>query len=221
MTSKIPAKPVESKPPPKGSYADIMAQAQALQNKAPVKLGLIAHKSAQKERLSKMQQSRLAREAKKQEGKKGAQSMRTPAARGIAGKLGDAKQREKPAEPEYKGTARPTPPKEPTYQGTAGRPSKAAAGKARSKPQVRPPRRDEYLGTDEEDEGDFYYEQDDYYSDESDDMEAGFDDVFQEEEAAKRIAQKEDERELRLEAALKKQKLERKNKLAQLSRARR
>ena len=185
-----------------------------------MKLGLITHKSAQKERLSK---SQVAKEAKQQEGKKGAKSTRALAsgARGAAGKLGDAKQRETPAEPEYKGTARPTPPKEPVYKGTAGRPPKVATGKSRSKPHAHRPRRDEYLATDEEDEGDFYYEQDDYYSDGSDDMEAGFDDVFQEEEAAKRIAQKEDERELRLEAALKKQKLERKNKLAQLSRARR
>lgn len=198
-----------------------MAQAQALQNKAPVKLGLIAHKSVQRERLSKMQQSRLAKEAKLQEGKKGAKPLRSPATgvKGVTGRLVDTKQREKPAEPEYKGTARPPPPKEPVYKGTAGRPS-VATGKARGKPQARPSRRDEYLGTDEEDEGDFY-EQDEYYSDESDDMEAGFDDVFEEEEAAKRIAQKEDERELKLEAALKKQKLERKNKLAQLSKARR
>lgn len=219
---QTPVNPVESKPPPKGSYADIIAKAQALQTKAPTNLGLIRHQSAQKERLSKLQQKRLAKEGKQQEGKKDGKVVGGRGAGTAAGKLAAVKtQREKPAEPEYRGTARPPPPREPVYKGTAGRPPRPLADKPKGKLQARPSRRDEYLATDEEDEGEFYDEPNEYFSDESEDMEAGYGDMFNEEAAAARIARREDEEQEKLEAALKKEKLERKKKLMQLSSARR
>jgi hypothetical protein len=77
---------------------------------------------------------------------------------------------------------------------------------------------DEYLGTDEEEEGDYGAgDYDGYYSDSSEDMEAGFDDVNLEEKTALRIAQRDDEDELRMETLAKKAKLERQQKLAALA----
>lgn len=78
---------------------------------------------------------------------------------------------------------------------------------------------DEYLATDEEDEGDYggYGEYDDYYSDASSDMEAGFDDVREEEDAALKYARKEDEEEMRMEMLAKKAKMERQKKLEALA----
>jgi hypothetical protein len=78
---------------------------------------------------------------------------------------------------------------------------------------------DEYLATDEEEEGEFgdYGNYDDLYSDASSDMEAGFDDVWEEEDAALKSARKEDEQELQRETAAKKEKLERQKKLAALA----
>ena len=76
---------------------------------------------------------------------------------------------------------------------------------------------DEYLGTDEEDEGDFDDHYDDYYSDASSDMEAGLDDVDREEAAALKAARREDEEEWKAELAAKQEKLERRNRLASLA----
>lgn len=117
--------------------------------------------------------------------------------------------------PSYKGTAKPTQtPEPPTYRGTAGLPSNRGGSDRRH--QSRNSRQNEYLGTDEEDEGDLggY---DDYYSDASSDMEAGMDDVDREEAAALEFAKREDEKELRQEMAAKKEKLERQRKLAALA----
>lgn len=119
-----------------------------------------------------------------------------------------------PEVPTYKGTAKP-PPKAPeafSYRGTAGLPGRG--GNDRRTHGKR--RMDEYLGTDEEDEGD-YGGYDDYYSDASSDMEARFDDVEGEEDAALRSARREDEKELAMEMAAKREKLERQKKLAALA----
>ena len=62
-------------------------------------------------------------------------------------------------------------------------------------------------------------EEDEYGSEgESDDMEAGFSDVEQEESVAARAARKEDEEEAKLEAKLKTEKEERKKRLAEMAR---
>ena len=194
-----------------------MAKAKALQEKAPGKVGVIRHQSAPKEKLSKMERKRLALEAKskEREGGKPSKQSGTPQSKPVGGKHREEilKRRETEAN-SYKGTARPTAQRSatPEYKGTAGLPPKrSGSGQDRGR---RQPRRDEYLGTDEEDEGDDF---DNYYSDESDDMEAGAFDVEEEEQLALRAARKEDEEEQRLEENLKREKLERKKKLAALA----
>ncbi|KAJ5149945.1 hypothetical protein N7448_001523 [Penicillium atrosanguineum] len=209
-----PPKPsaAPSKAPPKGSFAEIMARAKALQDQAPAQVGMLRHQSVPKERLSKVERKRRMMEAQAQEkaarrpGQKPA-----PGALPMKGNSGVKKESEGPA---YKGTAKPPPkaPEGPLYRGTAGLPGRGgndrrAHGKRR---------RDEYLGTDEEDEGD-YGGYDDHYSDASSDMEAGFDDVAGEEDAALRSARKEDEKELAMEMAAKLEKQERQRKLAALA----
>lgn len=222
-TPKTP--PVSSKPPPPGSFADLMMKAKALQQNAPTQVGMFKHQSAPKEKISKMERKKRAMEAQAKEkdprlAKKGGATSGTSA--GV--KPGDGKPARKrdPDEPTYKGTARPTQtPALPEYRGTAGLPAKRdPAARQQSKAGKRS-RMDEYLGTDEEDEGDYADDYDDYYSDASSDMEAGFDNVEEEEQAALKAARREDEEEWQAELAAKKEKMERKKKLSSLaSRAR-
>lgn len=212
-----PAAP--AKAPPKGSYAEVMLRAQALQNKAPMNVGMIKHQSAPKERVSKVSKRRMM-EAKKQE--QNSSKGKDFDAASIPYRKGNNIR--KPAEPEYKGTAKPSS-KDPTpaYKGTAGIPSRRGTGDknvTRPARNQKPRARDEYLGTDEEDEGDYGYDEDDYYSDASSDMEAGIMDVDNEEQQALRAAKREDEEELRLEMAAKKEKMDRKKKLAALAKSR-
>lgn len=152
----------------------------------------------------------LEMQAKEKEARLGQKAGSTVAAKNKPG----VRQRD-PEVPSYRGTAKPTQtPEPPTYRGTAGLPS--SRGRNDRRQQSRNSRQNEYLGTDEEDEGD-YAGYNDYYSDESSDMEAGIDDVDREEETALKFAKREDEEELRLEMAAKKEKLERQRKLAALA----
>ncbi|KAE8380687.1 hypothetical protein BDV26DRAFT_290124 [Aspergillus bertholletiae] len=219
------AAPVSSKPPPKGSFAEIMAKAKELQQKAPTQAGMFKHQAVPKEKLSKMERKKRAMEAQAKE--KDARSAKKPGAMSgpaTVSKAGDgkpAKKRESEG-PSYKGTARPTPSTAPEYRGTSGLP--ARSNPADRKAQARASKRsrvDEYLGTDEEDEGDYADDYDDYYSDESSDMEGGFNDVENEEAAALAAARKEDEEEWRAELAAKQAKLERQRKLSTLASRRR
>ncbi|CAI7566300.1 unnamed protein product [Penicillium glandicola] len=214
-SQKAPAKPAQgaastsSKPPPKGSFAEIMAQAKAKQETVPVGVGMLRHQAGPKERLTKVERKRRmmelqAKEKEARSGRKAGSAKDKPAVR----------QRDSQG-PSYKGTAKPTQtPEPPAYRGTAGLPSNRGAHDRRH--HSRHSRQNEYLGTDEEDEGDLggY---DDYYSDASSDMEAGMDDVDREEAAALAYAKREDEKELRQEMAAKKEKLERQRKLAALA----
>ncbi|EEH33643.2 hypothetical protein PAAG_04692 [Paracoccidioides lutzii Pb01] len=231
-----------AKPPPKGSYAEMMLRAKALQEKAPTQLGIIKHHSVSKEK--QLQQKRKAMEAKQKgvEGQKGAEGVKNKINESSATKSsntnGQQTQRSSAAraallksrgESEYKGTARPPPtPSAQEYKGTSGLPSRRASNNVRAngwgkKKAPHKPVRDEYLGTDEEDEGEFYddYDERDYYSDESTDMEAGLMDVEEEEQRALRVAKLEDEKELQAELAAKREKMERKKKLAALTKSRR
>jgi hypothetical protein len=205
----------------------MMLRAKAAQDKAPMQVGMIKHQSVPKEKLSKAERKRQALEAKAKErdaklGKKAGASSATAAQnRGTTGGVVKKRERE---ESSYKGTARPTAtPAGPTYKGTAGLASRRGDGSAnnsRDKARSRnapASRRDDYLGTDEEDEGEGYYDEDDYYSDESSDMEAGIIDVEQEEQETLQLAKREDEMELKAEMAAKKEKQERKRKLALLA----
>ncbi|KAI5306891.1 hypothetical protein KEM56_006591 [Ascosphaera pollenicola] len=230
-----PSAPIQSKPPPKGSYAEIMARAKALQEKAPAPpeiVPVVKHLPQPKERLSKVQLKKKAEEAKlkeqeeakakKQAGKLSRSSSNVSAPESRQEKI---KALKKSDGPEYRGTARPRPaaPEPPAYKGTARRPpperqNPSRLKTARSHP-ARRSRLDEYLATDEEDEGgDYFGGYDDYYSDSSEDMEAGISDVEQEEALALRFAKKEDEEELKAEMAAKREKLARKKKLMAASR---
>jgi hypothetical protein len=195
-----------------------MMKAKELQTKAPTQVGMFKHQPVAKEKLSKAERKRRAMEAQTKEKdsrvakKPGTVSGGATGTRSGDGKLARKRENEDLA---YKGTARP--PQTPTqleYRGTAGLPSRRGSQepKAQSRASKRA-RMNEYLATDEEDEGDFA--DDDYYS-ASSDMEAGYDDVEEEEAAALAAARKEDEQELRAELAAKQEKLERRKKLAAL-----
>jgi len=193
-----------------------MAQAKTLQQNAPTHAGMFRHQAVPKERLSKMERKKRIMEAQTKEkearlAKKGAP---------VAAKTKADGKRPEREEVLYKGTARQSRPSEPpAYRGTAG--MATARGSHDRKRHGRRSRVDEYLGTDEEDEGEYggYYE--DGWSDASSDMEAGLDDVEQEEAAALRSARREDEEEQRREEEAKRAKLERQKKLAALVRNKR
>lgn len=210
-----PAKPAPapSKPPPKGSYAEIMMKAKQLQEKAPKQAGMFRHQAVPKQRLSRMERKKRALEAQAKETYARAEK------KSESGAASKGKQGAKdPDEPSYKGTAKPSQrPEQPSYRGTAGKSlNRGATGRDSQSRSGKQSRVNEYLGTDEEDEGD-YDGFGDYYSDQSSDMEAGLNDVEKEEAAALKVAQREDEEELRLEMAAKKEKMERQRKLAALA----
>lgn len=199
-----------------------MLKAKEVQEKAP-KVGLLKHQAVPKEKLSKAEKKRRVMEAMAKEkearlAKKSASTSSPSAATKASGKPGEGSsiKRRETEEISYKGTARPM---QPAYKGTAGLPSRhSAGGRGRAEPRrSRPSRLDEYLGTDEEDEGDYYDDYDDYYSDDLSDMEAGLEDVEREEEEALRAAKQEDEEDIRREMEAKKAKMERKKKLAALA----
>lgn len=148
---------------------------------------------------------------------------------GLAGKSADtktdlSKDKRKPVEVGYQGTARPA--KKPVdvgYKGTA-RPTSAPPSSSRngvppskSKPIAPKHRYDGYADWDEL--SDMEDDQDDYESDASSDMEGGVWDVEEEEQLALKAAKKEDAEALAEEMRLKKEKEERKRKLAAMNKA--
>jgi hypothetical protein len=191
-----------------------MEAAKAAQGKAPTQVGVIRNQAAPKERLSKVERKRRLQEAQEKE-KAERKGKRYEPSSTTRGKV--APKKAESDAPSYKGTAKPSRTPEPvSYRGTANLPTNRNSNDRRSHGKRR---RDEYLGTDEEEEeGDYGADDyDNYYSDSSDDMEAGFDDVFREESRATKDAQREDEEELRMEILAKKAKLERREKLAALA----
>ena len=210
---EVPSK----KEPKKGSYAEIMARAKASQAK-PQAVGTISHKPKGKGALTYKQELKLQKQAKRdrrlglvrdKDGSRPSSADDAPK----PGKLGKkgikpdstmSVKKPKP-QPAYKGTMNPA-------SVTARAKEKAAAQTAR--------RGNEYAGTDDDlDDEDDMQEDDDYGydEDESDDMEAGFLDVEEEETAATLAARKEDEEEAKLEAKLKRDKEERKRRMEELA----
>lgn len=106
----------------------------------------------------------------------------------------------------YTGTARPV-------NGKSSRPASRPADRYRGNS-----RRDEYES--EEDEDEELEEEEDYYSDASSDMEAATFEVDEEEERAARIARKEDAEALNEENRLKREKEEKRKRLAAMAKAR-
>lgn len=199
-------------------------KAKALQQNAPTQVGMFKHhQSTPKEKISKMERKKREMEAQAK-AKDPRAAKRAGAAPGAAAnaKPGDGKlaRKREPEELAYKGTGRPTQtPAASEYRGTAGLPSKRGSSGDRFQSRAgRRSRADEYLGTDEEDEGDYADDyDDDQYSDASSDMEAGFDNVEEEEAAALKAARREDEEELQAENAAKQEKLNRKKRLMGLA----
>lgn len=198
-------------------------KAKALQQKAPTQVGMFKHhQSTPKEKISKMERKKRETEAQSK-AKDPRASKKAGAAPGTAAgaKSGDGKlaRKREPEELAYKGTGRPTQtPTASEYRGTAGLPSKrGASGDRQQSLAGKKSRADDYLGTDEEDEGDYADDYDDHYSDASSDMEAGFDYVEEEEAAALKAARREDEKELQAENAAKQEKMDRKNRLMNLA----
>ncbi|KAJ6032175.1 Chromatin SPT2 [Penicillium herquei] len=219
-TTAAPTAPTApTKAPPKGSFADLMAQAKAMQDKAP-KVGVLQHHQTEpKARNSHREFKQRLKEAKKL-GRADARTKKLSPQPSVREKHRKRtpefpSRKSSPESLSYKGTAKPTQtPEPPAYRGTAGLPGKTGGNDRR---QHGKHRKNEYLGTDEEDEGEDYGYDDGFYSDVSSDMEAGFNDVEEEDRYALKNARKEDEEELRQEMAAKKEKMERQKRLAALA----
>jgi hypothetical protein len=130
------------------------------------------------------------------------------------GYTGTARPAKKPVDIGYKGTARPSP----TIAGPAGKSTATAAKANPKKPQRRYDGYKDWSDLEDEDE-DEEEEEPGYDSDASSDMEGGIWDVEQEEQLALRAAKVEDAKALAEETELKRQKEERKRKLAALNKA--
>lgn len=216
-----------AKPPAKGSYAALMAKAKESQStKGPSSIGVIKHQATEKE---KVKTSKLAERKRQDQEKDKGRSPATTQQPKAAAANGKIDPRRRSASPVKKGDGpkvakAPKPPlhgprKEtaPAYKGTIGQAPKKSREEFRAKGRHR---NDEYLDTDEdEDEAQYGYddEPDEYYSDASSDMEGGFDDLEQEERRALQAAKDDDAKELALENKLKREKEERKRKLAAMA----
>jgi len=229
-----PSTNIPAKAPAKGSYAEIMARAkQAQSTKTPSGLGTIKHQTTEK-----IKHSKLAERKKEEQQQKGKVAIPAPGQNGRTGLTGKVDPRRRSVSPVKKGEqARPKQPKAPSgplhgppqakaappaYRGTIGQ----APKKSREEMRKKKSKYDDYLGTDEE-EDDFIEDDDgygygrdepDYYSDESSDMEGGFDDVEKEERLALKAAKDDDQKELELEMRLKKEKQQRLAALARKNR---
>ncbi|KAL8635403.1 MAG: hypothetical protein Q9228_007101 [Teloschistes exilis] len=227
-TSASPDTPTGDTPktaPKKGTFAEIMARA----NKTAV--GAIKHKPKEtisaKKQILMTKKGILPKDAKtgdpdRKDSKSGRDSNspkpRTPTSKspGLPSK--------KP-QPSYKGTAALK--AQPTYKGTI-RPADSAKRKGVEKNRSRststnPPRRPQRYDSEEEDDEDIIDDEEEeeeeagYPDESSDDMEAGFDDVEDEESAAVKVAKLEDAEELRRENQHKKEKEERRKMLASMA----
>ncbi|KAF1946281.1 hypothetical protein EJ02DRAFT_336408, partial [Clathrospora elynae] len=167
---------------------------------------------------------RLALKAEATAGAKGKKPVTGLPTRSLDPKVDPSKEKRKPVDVGYQGTARPAKkPIEVGYKGTA-RPANApvtgiqsGASAAKSKPKPAKGRFDGYADWDEL--SDMEDEEDDYASDGSSDMEGGVWDVEQEEQMALKVAKKEDAEALAEEMRLKRDKDERKRKLLAMSKA--
>jgi SPT2 chromatin protein len=195
-----------------------MAEAKATQKRrTQSEVGLIKHQATSKVRMSKSERRKQEEGEKATKAKLGKQPQHNSKVEKRA--RFDPKKR---PESSYKGTAKPAPPIS-SYKGTAGLPSKHRTSSTDNKHKggKAPAKYDEYLGTDEEDEGDESVVDVEYGSDASSDMEAGAFDVEEEESKALREARADDAREIALENKLKREKEERRRRLEALAKKRR
>lgn len=222
--------------PKKGSYAEIMARAKASQAAAPA-VGTIKHKP--KETLSNKKEILLHKQGRLNKPKPGSKDALGrdvppdgrpspgpgPSAVRTKSEIGGSSKKAV-APPTYKGTATAKP--QPSYKGTM-KPvaSPTLSGRKNSVPNkghsqsrsismgrssISHDRNNRYLSEDEEDD-DLEEDDEDMGGESTDDMEAGFSDVEEEEQHAIKFAKKEDEEQARIELQLKREKEERKKRL--------
>ena len=202
---------VAVKGPAKGSFADILARAkQAQEQRGQNQVGVIKHQASSKEKVSRL----AIRRQQEEERTKSQKGTSRPA-------KADAKPRRSASpikrQDGLKADKTPRPPlSAPTssYKGTMGRKSSSA----RPGPPVRRSSKyDDYLETDEEDDGEDAEDEVGYGTDESSDMEAGAFDIDREEQEALKKAKQDDAKELALERQLAHEKEERRKKLQALA----
>jgi len=208
-----------SKAPKKGSFAEIMARAKAAQE-APPAVGTIKHQPKDKKALSNKKELMLQKKgrlgksqapnghSRNSSGDLSSGSASKPSGRpGVAsGRPGVASGKKVP-EPAYRGTAQAIakPKPQTAYKGTMGIGNPASlTSQKKPLPRVENGRHtsSRYRHDDYSEEGESEMEGEEDYD--SDDMEAGFDDVEEEETKATRQAKKDDAREAMIEAELKK-----------------
>ena len=210
-----------SKQPKKGSYKEIMARAQAAAAQPKASVGIINHKPKDQMEISYKKELKMKKKALRDKKLGIVKDNSRPSSSdgnissSAPGRFVNGK---KAPQPSYSGTAKPNKPakQQPSYKGTM---NPGAVARKSEKPKRRA---NEYAATDDEledyeeeenEEGDGYGNSEG----ESDDMEAGFSDVEQEESAATKAAKKEDEEEAKLEARLKREKEERRRRLEGLA----
>lgn len=239
--SASPLSPVGDTPkaaPKKGSYAEIMARAKVSQTVVP-DLGAIRHKP--KDTLSNKKEILLHKKGRLNKSNPSLKDSLgrdmppdgrlcpspRPLAKRTKSDLGGSSKKVV-ALPTYKGTATAKP--QPSYKGTmkpvapSNQPGRKYSaldkGPPRShsvsmgRPSISHDRYSRYLSEDEEDEElDEDEEDGDVGGESTDDMEAGFSDVEEEEQHAIKFAKKEDEEQAKIELQLKREKEERKKRL--------
>ncbi len=246
VSPTTPGSDTPKAPPKKGSYAEIMARAKATETPKSA-VGVIRHRPKEAVSMKKeiLMQKKGLKKKPSPDPKDGVRRIMPangtgPQATTKAGAKNSAESRPRRktlSPPAYRGTAAPIKP-QPSYKGTmkpatspktlsVGRKNPAIADDrlARSRSTSmgrRADRSNRYLSEDEEDILDEEDEPGDDdreggYDESSDDMEAGFSDVEEEETLAAKTAKKEDEEQLRIELQMKREKEERKKKLEQLA----
>ena len=128
----------------------------------------------------------------------------------------EVKRRRKLVKP---GEAAPPPPPPPPAPAPAPEPTPAPVAKKPAQKNLGQDKYGGYASWSDLDEAEDEEEEEDYESDASSDMEGGFDDVEREETEALKFARKEDQAALEEEERLKREKLERKRKLLELSKS--
>ncbi|KAL9049755.1 MAG: hypothetical protein Q9162_007045 [Coniocarpon cinnabarinum] len=228
------ASPTTTKPPPKGSYRDMMAKARAAQANSTTQPSTLQAPVAKQPftKIGRRKQERMDARKKAREGtqegkeagpahaKSGAERSKQAAAK--AGKKPTAdppvKKKKERAPLEYKGTMRGAGPIQSKTSSSKTKPSAGYSSASGSEREISASgKRYTYAAySDEDDEDDL--EEEEYDSGGSSDMEGGGFDALEAEEAASlRAAKKEDLEALKEEDAHRREKLERKNKLQQLA----
>lgn len=188
---RLPASPALANPAPapkKGSFADIMARAAAAQQASSTKpsLGQIKHKPAEKPsatdkktRLDQLKNKRTSVKDVRLGSRPSSRSQSPEKAKAVASLA--QKVKKVPVDSGYKGTMRPSAAAGSDYKGTMRGTSTPA--RPQSRDQARHSRYEEYLDDDPEESEDY---------DDLSDMEAGMDEMDEEEAASLALAKRED-----------------------------